>query len=63
MSECSCCQNQKDGKKEELLRIIEKYKGNKSSLINVLHEAQEIYGYLPIEVQKTISKRHEYTDG
>ncbi len=39
----------------ELLKIIAKYKESKGALIQVLHEAQELYGYLPIEVQKIIS--------
>ncbi|MDD3766220.1 MAG: NAD(P)H-dependent oxidoreductase subunit E [Eubacteriales bacterium] len=38
------------------MAAIEKYKGTKGALIPVLHEAQEIYGYLPIEVQKTIAE-------
>lgn len=41
---------------EKLMAAIEKYKGTKGALIPVLHEAQEIYGYLPIEVQKTIAE-------
>ena len=41
---------------KELLKVIEKYKGTEGALIPVLHEAQEIYGYLPIEVQEIISE-------
>ena len=41
---------------DELLKVIEKYKGTKGALIPVLHEAQEIFGYLPVEVQKRISE-------
>ena len=40
---------------EKLQAVIEKYKGTDGALIPVLHEAQEIFGYLPIEVQKMIS--------
>lgn len=43
-------------KHEKLLGIIEESKSKPGSLIHVLHEAQEIYGYLPIEVQKVISE-------
>ena len=39
----------------ELLKVIEKYKGTEGALIPVLHEAQEIYGSLPVEVQQIIS--------
>ena len=33
---------------EQLTRVIEKYKGDKSRLMAVMQEAQGIYGYLPI---------------
>ena len=39
-----------------LRRVIEKYKDAEGALIPVLHEAQEIYGYLPKEVQQRISE-------
>ncbi len=41
---------------ERLRRVIEKYKDAEGALIPVLHEAQEIYGYLPKEVQQRISE-------
>lgn len=41
---------------EKLQKVIAKYKGTEGALIPVLHEAQEIYGYLPYEVQKKISE-------
>ncbi len=41
---------------EKLLAVIESYKGVKGSMMPILQEAQEIYGYLPIEVQKIISR-------
>ncbi len=41
---------------ERLRAAIDKYKDTKGALIPVLHEAQEIYGYLPIEVQSIIAK-------
>lgn len=36
--------------------IIAKYKDDKSNLITVMQEAQDVYGYLPIEVQKKIAE-------
>jgi NADP-reducing hydrogenase subunit HndA len=39
----------------ELLTLISTHKGDESALMTVLHEAQLIYGYLPIEVQTIIS--------
>lgn len=41
---------------EKLLKVIEEHKGEEGALIPVMHEAQDIYGYLPIEVQKMISE-------
>ncbi len=40
---------------DKLRAIIAKHKGQAGAAIPVLHEAQEIYGYLPIEVQKMIA--------
>ena len=42
---------------KQLLEMIESYKGQKSPLMPVLQEAQKIYGYLPIEVQKIIADK------
>ncbi|MBQ3184911.1 MAG: NAD(P)H-dependent oxidoreductase subunit E [Mogibacterium sp.] len=46
------------GTKEQeakLLEVIAKYKGQKGALMPIMQEAQEIYGYLPYQVQKIIS--------
>lgn len=40
----------------QLMEVINKHKQSKGALIPVLHEAQEIYGYLPIEVQTIIAE-------
>ncbi len=39
----------------ELLEIIRKLRGKKGCLMPILQNAQDIYGYLPYEVQKIIS--------
>ncbi len=41
---------------EQLKAVIAAHKGQKGAAIPVLHEAQGIYGYLPLEVQKMISE-------
>ena len=41
---------------KQLLAVIAKHRGIPGALMPVLQEAQEIYGYLPIEVQKIIAK-------
>jgi len=44
-----------DEQKEKLLKVISTHKGDKGALMPILQEAQDIYGYLPIEVQTIIS--------
>ena len=39
----------------KLLEVIAKYKGMKGALMPIMQEAQNIYGYLPYQVQKIIS--------
>lgn len=46
--------SEKDQK--EILAIVDKYKDSKGALIPVLHEVQEYFGYLPLEVQELISE-------
>ncbi|MBQ8357306.1 MAG: NAD(P)H-dependent oxidoreductase subunit E [Clostridia bacterium] len=41
---------------EKLLAVIRKYDGVKGKMMPILQEAQEIYGYLPIEVQRIIAR-------
>ncbi len=41
---------------EKLKAVIESHKGQEGAVIPVLHEAQNIYGYLPVEVQEMISE-------
>ena len=45
--------------KAKLEAVIEANKGDKSRLMGVMQEAQEIYGYLPIEVQNVIAEGME----
>jgi len=42
---------------KKLLEVIESNKDKKGALIPILQQAQEIYGYLPIEVQKIIAEK------
>lgn len=41
---------------EQLKAVIESYQGQEGAAIPVLHEAQGIYGYLPLEVQTMIAE-------
>ena len=42
---------------EKLLAVIAKHEGEKGAMMPILQEAQDIYGYLPIEVQKIIAAK------
>ena len=40
-----------------LLALLDKHANDPSELMGILEEAQELYGYLPVEVQKIIADR------
>ncbi|MGN0523894.1 MAG: NAD(P)H-dependent oxidoreductase subunit E [Eubacterium sp.] len=48
--------NGTDEQKQQLMAVIEENKNDESKLISVMQKAQDIYGYLPIEVQEMISE-------
>ena len=41
---------------EALAKVISEHKGESGALIPVLQKAQEIYGYLPVEVEEKIAE-------
>lgn len=45
----------------ELLKTIDEIKHQKGALMPILQKAQEIYGYLPIEVQKIVAEGLDIT--
>ncbi|MDF2524509.1 MAG: NADH-quinone oxidoreductase, subunit [Clostridiales bacterium] len=58
MSAAQCCCNCSgtDEREVKLQEVIEKYRDTRGALIPVLHEAQNLYGYLPASVQKKIAE-------
>ena len=42
---------------EKLLAVIEKHAGKRGAMMPILQGAQEIYGYLPLEVQTIIAEK------
>jgi NADP-reducing hydrogenase subunit HndA len=51
-----CCCHGSDDREKKLQAVIEKYRYTKGALIPILHETQEIYGYLPFHVQKKVAQ-------
>lgn len=55
---CAACQGSEDGNHfEQIANVIDLYQGKEGSLIQVLHLAQEIHGYLPLELQEFIARK------
>lgn len=53
-----CCSKESLEKKYNDLEEFIKYQNNNEvHLISILHKAQEIFGYLPMEVQKFVSEK------
>ena len=54
MKQCAACGT--DEQLKELNAVIESARNTPGCLMHVLQEAQRIYGFLPLEVQKTIAQ-------
>ncbi len=52
---CAYCAQGDQEKYSEIARVIDLYKSKEGSLIQILHLAQGIYGYLPLDLQKFIA--------
>ena len=48
-----------DQQNEALQRILDQFKGTQGPLIQVLHQAQDVFGYLPVDVQRTVADELE----
>lgn len=55
---CQCCSNgePKSAEFQKLDEVLAKYKGKKGALIPVLQGTQDIFGYLPADALKEISR-------
>jgi len=53
---CTTCENLVDPKQIKLDEVIFKYSKENGPLIPILQEAQEVYGYLPADVLRHVSK-------
>jgi NADP-reducing hydrogenase subunit HndA len=54
---CSCQGHTEEQQYQHIVNIIDAYKDKPGSLIQVLHLAQGVYGFLPLDLQKIIAAR------
>ena len=57
VKQCKCKKETDQEKYDRIARVIDEYKDREGSLIQILHMAQGIYGYLPLELQQFIAER------
>jgi NADH-quinone oxidoreductase E subunit len=53
-AQCKCTEDSR--KFSEIANLIDHYRDTEGSLIQLLHAAQEMYGYLPMELQEMIAE-------
>lgn len=54
---CACKKETEQEKYDRIAAVIDEYRDREGSLIQILHMAQGIYGYLPLQVQQFIAER------
>ncbi len=54
---CTCQSETEQEKLERINQVIEEYQSREGSLIQILHLAQGIYGYLPLHLQQFIAAK------
>ena len=57
IQKCMCKEMSEEEKYTLLLEVIEEYENNENNLIQILHMAQAIFGFLPYEVQSFIAEK------
>ncbi|HOD55327.1 MAG TPA: NAD(P)H-dependent oxidoreductase subunit E [Candidatus Cloacimonadota bacterium] len=53
---CNATENDTNSLYEKLQKVIDEKKQLTNPLIEILHQAQEIFGYLPVEVQEYVAR-------
>ncbi len=54
---CACKRETDQEKYDRIAAVIDEYRDREGSLIQILHMAQGIYGYLPLKLQQFIAQR------
>ena len=57
VKQCKCQKETDQEKYDRIAQMIGEYKDKEGSLIQILHMAQGIYGYLPLELQQFIADK------
>jgi len=57
MCQCNCDVESKSEEFQKLDQVLAKFKGKKGALIPVLQAAQDVFGYLPADALKEISRQ------
>lgn len=57
VKQCKCKKESEQEKYARIGQVIDEYKDKEGSLIQILHMAQGIYGYLPFELLQFIAER------
>jgi len=56
-SHCQCGEETEEEKRARVVELIDDFKGQDGSLIQILHLVQGVYGYLPLEIQQLVAER------
>jgi NADH:ubiquinone oxidoreductase subunit E len=57
VSTCQCGEATEEQKRARVLEVVDTYKDQEGSLIQILHLVQGIYGYLPLDIQQLVAER------
>ncbi len=54
---CKCGEETEEQRRARVAEIVEEFKDQEGSLVQILHLVQGIYGYLPLEIQQFLAER------
>jgi NADH:ubiquinone oxidoreductase subunit E len=54
---CTCGDETEEEKRARIVEIIDEFKAQPGSLVQILHLVQVSYGYLPLEIQQLVAER------
>lgn len=54
---CTCGTETEEEKRARIVEIIDEFKEQPGSLVQILHLVQVSYGYLPLEIQQLVAER------